>query len=356
MTLPPWLQKLFGMLSQILGIVQQLNSGPTDVSRETSPYSTQNAAQASQTLLNDPSYGLHEIMLTLGSLGTAMASNTAAILAAIGSPVQVGSPVTLPTTPPTGYGADTTSIAADVWGYSLPGSGQTAGDQQDNAGNLGRNLGAVGAMFRTYNSQWFTVGGTWHSNVGPNSYNADPIFPIANILSTDTLSSFLERESFWTGWADPLGSGYYRVAQGGGSDFYYETTITAAEFLVLRDGPAAIAGLNLAPVWPGVANITSLGMSDLAALTEIDEPMDGVIIGLFSVPANLPHYTYGSTTAYGHVGALAFVDDNGQAEQFQAIQFNDQVLCPKTMKRAAGVVWRVTPGLAGGITPWTINS
>lgn len=343
-----FLQQLVGMLTG----VQAAQSGQATAIAVT-------AIQADTTALvaNDLgiSADLASILSALSTMNTYIAGQFGALAVDLAATQQTGSPVTLPTTPPTGYGSDPTSVAGYVWGYSLPGSGQTAGDQQDNAGNLGRNLGSIGAMFETYTSPWFRHGGTWSSNVGPDGYGSDPIFPIANILSTDTLPVFLDRESYWTGWTDPTGSGYYEIAEGTGSDFVYMTTITAAEFLVLRDGVVPGAAALVPPIWPGLAKVTLGTPVTLTAATVISGPMDGILIALTAVPPNKPYYVLGTQTATAHIGQVSFEDDNDDMEYPQNLSFANQVYCPQSMAFALACMVRCIPGVVGTATPWTIT-
>lgn len=356
MGLQQWFIKVLTELGQILGLIQQLNSGPTDVSRETSPYSTQNAAQAAQTLLNDPTYGLNAILGAMDAQFSTIGGLLDTLSAAVANIPTTGTPVTLPTTPPTGYGGG--AGASEVWNYALGLGAIAAGDLMIAAGDLAIYAGAGLVSWPTSYPGGWSVSGDWP---GPAQTEPNVNYPVqfdpSTILSTDaTLPDWLDRAYPGHGSTYAFG-GYPQQAQTPSQWVwtFYMGDVEFAEYKAAKFGASAVI-TNVPPVWPGAANITSAGMQDITASTEWDGPCDGVIIGLFSVPANLPHYTYGTTTAYGHLGAIAFVDDNGQAEAFQPIQFNDQVICPKTMVRASAVVWRVTPGLTGGITPWTINT
>jgi hypothetical protein len=274
------------------------------------------------------------------------------ILAAIAALPDGTGPVTLPTTPPAGYGVDDGSIAGAVWAYNVGGGTQAAGDLLYDAGWLAINMGVANVRLPSTFSKYYDVRGTWISNSGTSSPSADPIFPIANIHPTDTLSDFLERESYYTGWTANEDGTYYVYQDPAHTDFKITTTITAAEFLVLRDGPAAAAALLTPPIWPGIANATLGSTTALSMGLTVTEPMDGVIIELTSVPTVRGFYMYDDLKAYVNVGALAFVDDNGQAENYQALSFEEAIYTPKSMLQAAAVKVRAGSGVTGTITPW----
>jgi hypothetical protein len=354
MVLPPWLSRLFGELGQILSLVSQIVGLLPSKSSEPFPGATYDAASASQLLLNDPTYGLNALLAAIDSVGAAQATNTAAILAAIGSPNQVGVPVTLPSPPPTGYGSNPGDVAAEVWSWPSAETGQPANDRLDDATFAAENMSLAGVSLQTFTTPWFRVAGSWASRYSVDTYNSDPLFPIANILADDTLDSFLERESFWTGWDDPTGSDYWEVLQGSPSDFKYITTISGAEFIKLRDSIYVPTSTNLPPVWPGIASVTLGTPVALDATVNVNVPMHGVIIELDSVPPGKPVYPIGDQTATAHIGQVAFVNDNGDMEYPQNLSFPFQIYCPQSMVAAAGVKVRCVPGVTGFVTPWTI--
>jgi hypothetical protein len=217
------------------------------------------------------------------------------------------------------------------------------------------SLSSVRARFPSGNTRYFEIGGTWFSTSGADTDRDYPVFPIANILSTDTLDVFLERESGFNGWI-ACGDGTWQVGQDVvGNDFIIHSKITDAEFLVLRDGPAAAGASVAAPVWPGLANVTLGSPVALAAGLTITEPMDGVIVELTSVPSVRGFYVFDDLNSFLNVGSLAFISDNGDAEPPQNLGFALAMYCPRSMKQAAAVKLRVGTGVAGTCTPWTVT-
>lgn len=349
MTLP----EIGGILWQILGrlaIVQSLasamNPGP-------------GGATLNQRLnaLDDAVFalgaGIRSIQTREDIIIANQASALSASIAAVNTRQPATSPVILPTTPPAGYGTDYSLIGAEVWGYPMPGSGRAAADLQDDAGITAVNLATAGVSFMDRRSKFFRLSGTWNSLAGANSTDAGPIFPIANILPTDTLNTFLERESFWSGWTandDTTQSVFQDPAH---TDFLLTTTITEAEFELIRDAGALASPTNVPPVWPGVANVVLGTPVALASGLTISTPMDGVIVNISGVPPRANFYDFDGSPSYRNLGSLSFLTDDAEQEASQSLGFTSALYTPRTMFQAAGVKLRTVGGVSGTVTPWT---
>ena len=355
MTIAQAFIKLFGILQTVLSLLGLIQGSTAKAAQENVPFTIDTLVGEYLPIIGDSSVGLAAIKAELLIIDAHIATVDSSLSAAIAAAQQTGSPVTLPTTPPSGYAPpNVTDIAYKVWHFTMDDAQQTQ-ELMIAAGNLGLNMGLTGVMLQSYTQPWFTVGGTWASNLAPDTYNADPIFPISNILSTDTLSSFLERESFWTGWTDYLGSGYLQVAQGGGGDWFYMTTINGTQFIALRDSIFAPTSLRVPPIWPGLALVTLGSPVTLTAATVVNGPMDGILIALTAVPPNKPYYVLGTQTATAHIGQVAFEDDNNDMEYPQNLSFANQVYCPQSMVNALACMVRCIPGVVGTATPWTVT-
>jgi hypothetical protein len=92
----------------------------------------------------------------------------------------------------------------------------------------------------------------------------------------------------------------------------------------------------------------------IAAQLTVSGPMDGVEVIITSVASSKPNVPYDTQNAYKFIGALAFVDDNGDVEPYQQLSFANALYCPKFMTRATSVVVRCDPSVAGTITPWVV--
>lgn len=337
-----------GILSAVASILNVINQQVPNFARETIRGIIQGHVQTIQDTVTHVTYGN-------SGLYDQAAANTAAIIVAIGNAQQAVNPVILPTTPPTGYGGGLVSgDVAAIWAYVLSG-GTDAQSFLIAAGYNGLNSSLVGDQRVTYSSPWFTHGGSWGASNPPNGYNSDPIFPVANILSTDTLSTFLERESFWTGWSDPLGTGYLQVAEGGGSDFTYTCTISKVDFIALRNGSLTPSVIRLPPIWPGVDGITYGTVTDFSDSFTITSPMDGIAVTVDTVPPGTGSFTFDAETSYRWLGSLAFFNDDDLVEEYQNLGFHFAVYTPKTMTHAKGVLVRTRHGATGRVWPWTIN-
>jgi hypothetical protein len=305
--------------------------------------------------LNNIVFQIQSLREHLDAANTEMIEQNVDILAAIAALPDGSSPVTLPTTPPTGYGADGDTIADAVWHYDVSGGGPDAAAMVTDAGYLALNMGQAQVSFLVGEGLYYRVSGSWYDGRMAENGSHFPWFPLANILSDDTFTVFLERESGMTGWHSN-GDGTWSVQEHYGVNFFtYTTAITDAEFLVLRDGVAAGAAALSAPVWPGIDNVTLSTPVALALGVTITEPMDGVIVTITGAPTKQGYFTFDDMLSYRNVGALAFIDDNGDAEFWQGLGFTSSVYCPKVMRQAAGVKVRTSADLVGTVTPWTIT-
>jgi hypothetical protein len=335
------LLQVLGILTPLLNYVQTILGFASKAAQETAPLILQTIASNAANTVNSPTFG-----------NSALHDQLTALQASVATLQQAAVPVHLPPVAPPGYGGGGGSTAAEVWAYPMPSTNQPAANMMENAGLLGVNLGTVRAQFPLVNQPYYSIGGTWWSAFGPNGANSTPSFPVANILPTDTLITFLERESFYNGWG-LIEGGYATIYDGsGGDDFFYTTNITAAEFILLRDGGGTVTLTGVPPVWPGFAHATLTGPFPIVPLTTITEPMEGCFIDIINVTTNKPKIPYGTKDAWRFLGALAFVTDNGHVEPWQQLAFAQAIYCPLSMEQAAAVVIRADAGIVGTVRPW----
>jgi len=263
-------------------------------------------------------------------------------------------PVILPTTPPTGYGAPTSSDIGDaVWSYMIIGSDRTASDTLSFAGNFPINWDHVnGAVIDSTDARWL-VGTTMQGlnnihDIGHYDVNVDYDTIIS---SDDTILDWLIRVYWDYGvtWAqfDSM-CGFHDLTTGA---FYY-LNLTEQQFRLMRD--ASPSSLVLPPLWPGLAAVNLGTPVSLDTGVTIAELMDGVIVTITDQPSRLVFFTFDDANSYRNLGALSFFSDNGDQEPFQPLGFTSAIYCAKTMKRAAGVKLRTSGGVSGTVTPWTI--
>jgi hypothetical protein len=264
-------------------------------------------------------------------------------------------PISLPPTPPAGYGADNDAIAAAVWAYSLASSGRAAGDQMDNAGNFGTNIGTLEVGLPSTKTADILATGVWWDEFGPASGASGPEFDMGHCGAYDDLVDFMNGESGWTGW-EYNDSHHAWVSQGTfGGDWKWVTKLDLDEYLNLRAQILNAANQLTAPVWPGTDLVTTGDTYDIIPLLVITEPCDGVILHIDSVTTNKPEIPYGDQPAWRYLGALAFVNDIGKVEPWQPLAFADALYTVRSMKRASGVVLRADASIVGTVTPWVVT-
>lgn len=273
---------------------------------------------------------------------------------------RLGEPVVLPETPPGGYGG-TGATAEDVWSYvseNYVPHGPTMDQLLAWAGAFGRNFGnaAAGPLkgnpFIQVEAE-FSEGSAYAGSI------AAVYCDVANILVTDTVQTWLERNNptfeFYTDertgliycYLDPLP---------GPENYKAICTLTDAELQAIRAGYGAgnITVSGGAPVWPGLANVELGTPVALQASVVVAGPLDGVLINFTSLPSNYSNWPIGDQTFYFKLGDIAFVTDRGDVEPRQFLGFTDAIYTPSTMKQANGAILRVLGGAEGTATPYTI--
>jgi hypothetical protein len=106
------------------------------------------------------------------------------------------------------------------------------------------------------------------------------------------------------------------------------------------------------PTWPSDGEVTwgtSVALSDGLVVTG---PMDGVRVTITSHPNHAGQYAFGDRISYTHVGAIAFISGNGDAEHPESIGLDAQIITPRTMQQAASAVIRLNGGFGGTVKPW----
>lgn len=299
------------------------------------------------TELNDPTIGLAAIKAEIDA-------QAIGILAAIAGLPQIGDPVVLPTTPPAGYGyVGDSAIFAAVWnGLNSP-DVVTPYQWVKDAGTYSEFLQAFANVPRAdgnyrYNFQTFDQFGT-----APSFF---PVFDLALLDPTDDLLTFVTR-------CNPIATCFWSPSTGlqvavngdsGDGTAHFLTTWDNSSFQALKETVIPTVPVNLAPVWPGIAAVTLGAPTSITAQMTVAGPMDGVIVSITSVSPSKPALNYDTETAYKFIGALAFVDDNGDVETFQPLSWSHALYSPLRMTQAASVVLRTDPSVVGTVTPWVI--
>jgi hypothetical protein len=339
-------------LATILGIVRNQTA---KTAQENRPFEIDTATQETLAILVDPTFGPQALRNTLdtnSALATIQYNDLVARLALL---QQAALPVVLPTIPPAGYAAPTVGAnAAGVWAAIDGATGFNRGAEMSIAFQVAHGLSAQ-FMFTAEGTPGFWLFGdlaNYNVTGGPAHH---PSFETSSILATDTLLAYLLRTNPLEAWSDDyFGSGRVGADDTSGN-WHWLAKISNEEFIALRDGLFGPGSRPLAPVWPGLAKVTLGAATALAPALTITAPMDGVIISLTGLPPQAGSYSYDGLKSFLNIGGLAFVDDNGQGEWFQALGFTDALYTPRLMSRAAAVKIRTAPGLVGTVQPWTIT-
>jgi hypothetical protein len=301
-----------------------------------------------QAHILDPTYGLQ-------ALQALIVANQTALLAAIANIPVTGAPVTLPSSIPPGW---VTPIGDACWGWPVPATLNPAYTFLQHAGDAAIQRGETPTEDATpYCDALWKVAGVWGfdsvSDPNPNStYTLD----VTTILASDATSiDWLNRVYPTIPWLTDLQNGCKCIFDLVGANWVWFVDLPIEKFLALKQSLGLSAAASPAPIWPGLANVTLGSSTPLSNGLVITAAMDGVIVAITSAPPGKAKYLYGSVTAYQHIGALSFEDDNSDQEAFQPLEFESQVYCPKTMVSAAGVRFKVDPAVTGTVTPWTVN-
>lgn len=277
--------------------------------------------------------------------------------AQIGNPQQTFQPVTLPTTPPPGYGgADPSDVASAVWLYSFPPNDFVAFTPMIGLWNFLQAIRDTSGIPLRFSERFLLQGNLFDQANYP--WPSSPEINPASIVAADTdRLAWLNRVASAFTWNhDAITDTYWATfaVPNGGTIW---CTLSEQEFLWFRAAAGGIVpGTNAAPVWPGLANVTLGTPVPFTSLPlTIPGPMHGIIVDITSVNQPLPHYWYGAAEAWGKLGGLTFTDDHGDAEEYQLFGFVHAVYSPRFMVEASTCEVRNISGIVGTVTPWTIT-
>lgn len=309
------------------------------------------------SLLEDPDCGQ---VAQCNKLDTVLAdiATLASDIAALGSPQQTGQPVTLPTTPPAGYGGASAPATADaVWSYVNTYTSEPTLLDLARCMALAHYIGAAGSVVPG-DSPWVRIRGPFPEPGGITTFIDYPPVNLDDILPTDlTVGDWLMRAYPSYDWAYSNHNNVWE-ADAGVSGFLIDVPISEGEFNLIKQinlGP--IGGGAAAPVWPGLANVT-LGTAHAMVPPgeNISVPCDGVIIAITGVPSWAGSFSFGSAISWRNVGAVTFTTDDGEQEFAQTFSWSSGVYLTKSQSHAAGYAYRAAVGVTGTITPFTVNS
>ena len=341
------LSALTGYVSNVLGIV-----GTT--AQESAKYAIQKTAAAAANTVNSPTFGNAALLAAIADVKAQQIADTASLTLQIVDLTDGTTPVSLPVSPPSGYGSPALADIADaIWSYSIYPLGGGARYYLASAGNYGGY--EKFQLFEGADNTYFyplMVDAFW-----PFGVSADyPSFDPSDILSTETLLDCMTRQNptFACSWWNYSNGAVHLIGPGGSDIEDWITTIDESGFAIIKALIFPVTTVTLAPVWPGLSNVVLGTPVSISSSMTITEAMHGVIVNISAVSVNKPQVPYGTELAFKFIGALAFVSDDGEVEQFQPLGFTDALYCCREMTEAASVVVRADPSVSGTITPWVI--
>lgn len=326
------------------------------------------AVQGIENLLSPP--GGQQIITVLQAQGALILSHLRDIETEIGTlqrtvnnlgnPQQRLQPVTLPDTPPVGYGG---ASAFDVWGYFQAPILETCLQQIQNAGAAGRQILMNNTGLPTLDSPWFTMQTGTSQTAWQFTYNRPRFHPNLVTSGQDAVTALQSQNTGWTVFyqtGNPLD--YVQLFHPGQNPGeLYQFVIPGAMWnaFLVDIGVAPPTSTPTAPVWPGLAKVimgATVNITPADSGLTVPGPMQGVITTISSVPSPIGYYSFDGDRSYVHLGGIAFQGDDGQDEEAQPMTFGAQIICPRAMATAAAAKVRVKSGTTGTITPWTVAS
>jgi len=299
-------------------------------------------------------YGLAALHSQLATFQATTAIDFTAVLTAIAATQQTGSPVTLPATYPGGWSAGIGADSANgVWNTVDAYTGATTLGDLSNLAVVSINQGAFHTNPGDNGEPFVWIDNLFQTVPLPIGRTFGAKFPANNILSTDTLLTFLNTANpGWTWYWDDLSHTWATATDPANGTTQWYCEIDAVAFAEIQRSMFSTAALP--PVWPGLSGVTIGSPTAIATGVTVVGPMAGVIIQITAVPAKQGQFNFDTAISWRNIGALSFYDDNGEQEFPQTLGFEDCVYLPKSMVVAAGIRLRASAGVAGTITPFTI--
>ncbi len=349
---------MIALLNLILVIVRQLLNRADYLQQQLSQYQLFSRVQDIWIQTAGPGNTLGQVLAHVLDIETELGTVASQVQSIYNDYQQRNQPVTLPSTPPAGYGG---ASASDVWSVDLDGNGLNAGIYLAWAGGYLWQQIKSGMSVVSYAPYfWLFLD---YSGVNTQQWNYEaPTLELSAVTPGQTLLDALEAQNpGWTWFETSPGAGWYYAYNPSGGEYTWHCRLSEDTFAALLAalgyaGKKLPVSTNAPPVWPGLANVT---LGSAVAISPpgqiVTGPMDGIIVSITGYPPYKGDFNFGGDVSVRNIGAIAFKSDNGQEELPQTLGFLSAVYCPKTMTRAAAVAVRAIPGVTGTITPWTIT-
>lgn len=286
------------------------------------------------------------------TVNTSLDSHTLAeVLAAISG----GVPIEWPPQPPV-VTLDAPTIE-QIWGYGLQAAQGAEGATADRALTtvyLHSKEQASWGRVPIRRAPHFYVERGWDESVYYYEGITPPTPDYSDILPSDSVLSWLTRtELSGRTWELDEASGYVYSGTTLGNETLFRIwcDLTNAELQHLAGSSASASGT---PIWPGIDLVTLGTPVEVTETGVVDGPMDGVLVAISAVENGTGHMAVSTFQNYKWAGWLAFVNDDGEAEQFQYLNFDSAYYVPKTMRRASSMLIYLGKAATVTVTPWTL--
>lgn len=349
-----YLLDILGLSSAVLSIANSILGIVGTTAQEHQKFNVERFAANAANTVNSPTFGNAALLAAINSVNDQVIAAATSLTLQIENLTDGTTPVSLPPTPPTGYGGLGDSATFDaVW----------LGLKSPDVVTPYEFLYSVGtrAEFQTGYATLSQADGNWYYynqsydqfGIAPSFF---PVFDLALLDPADTLLSFVTtcNPIATCFWSPSTGLQVQVNGDSGDGTAHFLSVWNESTFQQLKASIFPVVSLFNPPVWPGLGHVTLGSPVAIASQLTVTGPMDGVIVTITSVSTSKPALDYDGEIAYKFIGGLSFVDDNGDVEPFQQLAFNNALYSPKVMTRAASVVVRADPSVAGTITPWVI--
>jgi hypothetical protein len=346
--------RILGVVNQIAAIVGVVQGSTAKAAQENSPFEIDTATQEILAIVEDSTFGNQALRNTVDTNATLATAQYDDLVARLDAVQQGGSPVTLPTTPPAGYGGSLD--ASTVWAYPLGIGSIAAGDLAIAAGGnaIFESNAQVGKRV-FYPGGWYITGAWSFAGQTNPDVNWPPVLDPTTILLGDaTVGAWLAREYGFT--PDGYSAGGYPYTNQPLSSWQWVYWLGDAEFAEYKWARFGAVGSlpPLPPIWPGIDNIITGSTVALVDQLRIAGPLDGCTVFIDAVPSRFGQFDFPDYPSYVHAGALAFQSDEAGYEAPQNLGFQRALYLPKSMAHAEAVGFRVAAGVTGFVTPFVL--
>lgn len=293
-------------------------------------------------------------------------------------PITVGT-IEWPTNPPAWYTApssvDYEQIAGDVWGYPLSFPDMKGDDAVPMVSTILRNVAASmqwrdgyeGILLPDNQHFRFVASDSWYAAQWLGDWTATtlnalvPQLDLSLVQEDDTLWSYLTREYAAYDWlraapgSHAAGGRVYLEQTPGGA--YFVCTLTDADIRAAAPSSVSVTVTVPSPPITDPTRFTRVLGTPIPFTAPFiySEDCDGLIYTVATHGPSVKGYVVEDRTALTGAGVVGFINDTGEVEKFQYLNWDTGVVLPMTMPHAAGFVFSSNRTATGTVTPFTLE-